>query len=89
MNSYHSKTKIGGAIIVGSKAGRLEGMIKGNLKINNDNTIIDHLIQQYQDVGVKEIIIIANDSNPYKDYNLEVISDLHIGIDPLAGIESG
>lgn len=89
MDICFNRSKIFGAIIAGGKAGRLGGIIKGNLKINNDNTIIDHLIRQYRHAGIKEIAIIANDSRPYQAYNLEVIPDLRIGIGPLAGIESG
>ena len=88
MSLYFNRSKIAGAIIAGGQASRIGGVIKGNLKINN-NSIIGHLIQQYQKVGIEEIIIIADDPNPYQDYNLEIIPDLRIGIGPLAGIESG
>jgi len=89
MNLYLNRSRIAGAIIAGGQASRLGGVIKGNLKINDGNSIIAHLIRQYQNTGIEEIIIIANDPNPYQDYNMEIIPDMHIGIGPLAGIESG
>ena len=77
--------KIAGAILAGGKAKRLNGIAKGNIEIN-DNTIIANLINAFNDAGISEIAISANDKKPYKQYGKTIIADFKADAGPLAGI---
>lgn len=80
--------KIAAAILAGGQATRLNGLVKGNIKLKNGTTIIQHLINELSKVVFSEIIIVANDKMPYVSYGVEVIADLHKGLGPIAGIEA-
>ncbi len=79
--------KIAGAILAGGQAKRLHGIAKGNIRINN-NTIIANLINSFNDAGITDIAISANNSEPYKQYDKTIIADFKLDSGPLAGISA-
>lgn len=64
--------KIAGAILAGGKAKRLNGIAKGNIKINN-KTIITNLLKAFAQAGISDVIISANDFKPYKQYQKKLL----------------
>lgn len=82
------KDRFAAAILAGGKATRFSGIAKGNIKLKNDATIIQRLINELLRAECSEIIIIANDSSPYISYGIEVIPDLQKGLGPVGGIET-
>lgn len=76
------------AILAGGKASRLNGIAKGNLKLKNGTTIIQHLIDGLLKVGCSEIIVVANDTAPYLAYGIKIVGDLQKELGPIGGIET-
>jgi len=75
--------------LAGGDAGRIGGIAKGTLKIAGGVSIIERLISELNKTGIEDIIIIANNSAPYRHYGREIIADTRAGIGPIAGIEAG
>lgn len=82
------KDTFAAAILAGGKATRFSGIAKGNIKLKNDVTIIQRLINELSRAECSEIIIVANDSSPYISYGIEVIPDLQKELGPIGGIET-
>lgn len=82
-----NKIKIGGCILAGGKAKRLNGIAKGNIEIG-ECSIVEHLIAEFNKAGISDVVISANDPKPYKQYNLPIIPDRIKNIGPIAGIEA-
>ncbi len=76
------------AILAGGAASRYGGRPKGLLEIAPGLTIIENEIRQLRRAGLGEIVIVANDAQPYSELGLQVIPDLRSGCGPLAGIEA-
>lgn len=72
------------AILAGGKSSRM-GYNKALLPLK-EKRFIDHIIEAGKDY--KEIIIVANDDEPYKNYTLRVVKDIIKGNGPLSGIHS-
>lgn len=77
---------LSGAILAGGSASRLGGIQKGLLKNENGCTIIGRLIGEFQQAGISEIILSANDPAPYKDLGLVTVPDNRRGAGPIAGV---
>lgn len=77
-----------GAILAGGRASRYGGVAKGLLECEG-TCIIDRLIAEMNDAGITEIIILANDPEPYRSYGCDIVPDLRPGIGPLGGIQAG
>ena len=88
MKRNMKKCVIVGAILAGGNAHRIGGIAKGTLKIGGGVSIIERLMNEMNQAGVSDIVIIANDSKPYQDYGVKIIADIRKGIGPLGGIES-
>lgn len=86
---YTKKIKIAAAILAGGKAKRFGGIIKGNLEITQNRTIIDNLITAIKKANISQIAINANNPNNYKKYKLKIFSDNFKNSGPISGIESG
>ncbi|MCK5224221.1 MAG: molybdenum cofactor guanylyltransferase [Planctomycetes bacterium] len=84
-----AKKNIAAVILAGGKGRRLGGVAKGKLKLVSDGSIIRHLIDQLETVGIYDIAISANDVAVYSEFNKTIIPDKRIGVGPLAGIEAG
>lgn len=82
------KDTFAAAILAGGMATRFSGIAKGNIKLKNDVTIIQRLINELSRAECNEIIIVANDSSPYISYGIKVMPDLQKGLGPIGGIET-
>jgi len=79
---------IAAAILAGGKAARFHGLAKGNILINKNISIIQHLINELNKVQIAEKIIVANNFSLYQQYDLPIVPDLRTDCGPLAGIEA-
>ena len=73
------------AILAGGKSSRMNYNNKALLKYKEKN-FIEHIIDAGKDY--KEIIIISNNKEEYKRFNLRVVEDIYKGNGPLSGIHS-
>lgn len=73
------------AILAGGKSSRMNYNNKALLSYK-EKTFIEHIIDAGK--NFKEIIIVANDNELYKDFNLRVVEDIYKGNGPLSGIHS-
>jgi molybdopterin-guanine dinucleotide biosynthesis protein A len=89
MKCNSKKCVIAGAILAGGNARRIGGIAKGTLKVGGGVSIVERLINEMNDAGVSDIVIVANDPKPYQDYGVKIIADIREGIGPIGGIEAG
>ena len=89
MKRNSKKCVIAGAILAGGNALRIGGVAKGTLKVGGGVSIVERLINEMNLAGVSDIVIIANDPEPYQDYEVKIIADIREGIGPMGGIEAG
>ena len=82
----NKQSNIKGAILAGGRASRMGGIPKGMLVDENGQPIIVHLMNQMRLAGINDIVIAANDPNPYMDLGVQTVPDLQEGIGPVAGI---
>lgn len=73
------------AILAGGKSSRMNYNNKAFLKYR-EKTFIENIIEKGKDY--KEIIIIANNKEIYKEFNLRVVEDIYKEQGPLSGIHS-
>lgn len=73
------------AILAGGQSSRMNYNNKAFLTYR-DKKFIEHIIELGRDF--KEVIIIANDRELYKELNLRVVKDIYKGCGPLGGIHS-
>ena len=81
-------SEIAGAILAGGRASRYDGAAKGLLEARPGVTIIGHLMEEMSAAGLGDVIIAANDPEPYRRFGVKVVPDLRPGGGPLAGIEA-
>ena len=77
---------IAAAILAGGKASRLGGRAKGLIQLPDGRTIIQRLIEEVRGAGVSDIVICANEPEPYQHLDLPIIPDSDPGLGPLGGI---
>lgn len=75
------------AILAGGRARRFNGLAKGNILLAESITVIERLLGELDQVGVKEVVL-ASENSAYQRYQLPMIADLRKDIGPLAGIEA-
>jgi molybdopterin-guanine dinucleotide biosynthesis protein A len=80
--------RIAAALLSGGEASRYGGRPKGLLEIAPGLSILHHEIDQLRDAGLEDIILVANQPEPYLHLGLPVVPDLRPGRGPLAGIEA-
>lgn len=73
------------AILAGGKSSRMNYNNKALLRYK-EKKFIEHIIDAGKDY--KEIIIISNNTEEYKGFNLRVVEDIYKGNGPLSGIHS-
>lgn len=73
------------AILAGGKSSRMNYNNKALLNYK-EKKFIEHIIDAGKDY--KEIIIISNNKEEYKRFNLRVVEDIYKGNGPLSGIHS-
>ena len=88
MNIVSKNKTIAAAILAGGNASRLGGVAKGTLNVGKGIYIVDRLIKELYESGISKVIIITNDSIPYLNCGVKIISDIRSGIGPLGGIEA-
>ncbi|MFC1652598.1 molybdenum cofactor guanylyltransferase [Planctomycetota bacterium] len=79
--------RIAGAILAGGQARRLDGIPKGTLLVEGV-PFVKHQIDQLRAVGIGDITIVTNEPSAYREHTVDLISDIHIGIGPMGGIEA-
>lgn len=89
MKEELNRLEIGGVILAGGNARRLGGIAKGAIEVGKGVSIVERLIKELAQAGIDNIVIAADDSRPYQDCGVKVISDIRVGIGPIGGIESG
>jgi molybdopterin-guanine dinucleotide biosynthesis protein A len=89
MKCNSKKCVIAGAVLAGGNACRIGGIAKGALKVGDGVSIVERLINEMNHAGVSDIVIIANDPEPYQDYGVKIIADIRKGVGPIGGIEAG
>lgn len=73
------------AILAGGQSSRMNYNNKAFLDYRG-KSFIEYLISLGQDY--KEVIIVANDQEIYKKFNVRVVKDMYVGNGPLSGIHS-
>jgi len=81
-----TSSHIAAAILAGGSASRLGGRVKGLIQLPDGRTIIQRLIDEIRAAGIGDIIICANEPEPYRDLRLPIIADTNPGRGPLGGI---
>ena len=79
---------ISAAILAGGNASRLDGVAKGTIEVQDGICIIEKQIKEIYSAHFKDIIIIANDSRPYRNCHVKIIPDIRPGYGPIGGIEA-
>jgi len=79
---------IAAAILAGGKAQRLNGLAKGNILLASGVTVIERLLSELDQVGIKEVVI-SGENPAYQRYQLPMIADQRRHVGSLAGIEAG
>lgn len=73
------------AILAGGKSSRMNYNNKALLNYK-EKKFIEHIIDAGKDY--KEILIISNNKNEYRGFNLRIVEDIYMGNGPLSGIHS-
>ena len=73
------------AILAGGKSSRMNYNNKALLSYK-EKKFIEHIIEAGKEY--KEIIIVSNNIEEYKDFNVRVVKDIYKGNGPLSGIHS-
>jgi len=89
MKSKSKKCVIAGAILAGGNARRLDGVAKGAIEVGDGVSIIGKLVKELIESDIGDIVIIANNSEPYRNCSTKIILDIRAGIGPMGGIEAG
>ena len=79
--------RLAAAVLAGGQARRLGGIAKGAIDTGGVS-VVGRLIGQLREVGVDDILIVANEPSPYRDCGVEIIADCRPGHGPLGGIEA-
>jgi molybdopterin-guanine dinucleotide biosynthesis protein A len=79
---------ISAAILAGGRATRVHGLAKGTLSLDRQGTIIERLIHHCHQAHVDNVIIVANDAQPYRSFGVPIVPDQRPGAGPMAGIET-
>jgi molybdopterin-guanine dinucleotide biosynthesis protein A len=79
-------TQLTGIILAGGRAQRLHGTIKPLLEIGS-RPIIEHLLDELGAV-CSEILLSANDPNPFRRYGITIVADHCPGAGALGGLYS-
>ena len=73
------------AIMAGGKSSRMNYNNKALLSYK-EKTFIENIIEAGK--NFKKVVIVANNKEIYRDFNVDVISDIYVGNGPLSGIHS-
>jgi molybdopterin-guanine dinucleotide biosynthesis protein A len=79
---------ISAAILAGGNASRLGGIAKGAIEVCSGVCIIERLIKELYAADINDIVIVANDSRPYRNCGVKIIPDIRTGCGPIGGVEA-
>ena len=88
VNENPSGRGFAAAILAGGRASRYGGVPKGLIEVEPGVSILERTIREIREAGASEIVIVANDPEPYERFGLQIVPDLRRGIGPLGGIEA-
>ena len=86
--SSNMPMRVAGAILAGGRAERLGGGPKGLIELTSGRSIVRHLIRQMRAAGLPQVLIIANEPEPYARSGATVLPDRRPGMGPVAGVEA-
>jgi len=86
-NSRHA-WKLGGAILAGGRARRLDGIAKGLIPHDRGDSIVQRLFDQMIRAGVEQTVIASADIEAYRSLGHDIVADRRHDAGPLAGIEA-
>ena len=89
MTTQLRRSTLAGAVLAGGKARRWGGVAKGALEVATGVSAVQRLIVELNRAGAEDVIILANDPGPYRNYDAQIVPDLRADVGPLAGIEAG
>ena len=64
------------------------GVAKGLLRTGDGSSIIRRLLEQLAAAGMNDVVLSANDPQPYAEFGLPIVADVHADIGPMGGIQS-
>ena len=79
--------RLAAAVLAGGRATRLGGVAKGAIDAGGVS-VVGRLIDELRQAGAGEVLIVANDPEPYRACDVEIIPDRRPGHGPLGGIEA-
>jgi molybdopterin-guanine dinucleotide biosynthesis protein A len=88
MSRPETNPRISAAILGGGQASRYGGVPKGLLEIAPGVSIMARLIGELRAALLSEIILAANDPEPYLHLGLGIVPDLRPDLGPLGGVEA-
>ncbi len=77
-----------GAILAGGLASRMGSRDKALLEHSTGKTFALHILEEMTAAALSEVVISANDPEPYRSLGCPIVPDLHSGCGPLAGVEA-
>ncbi len=84
----NTSPNIAAAILAGGRASRYRGRPKGLLELPGGTTIIENTLAAVAAAGIAQVAIFANDPDPYRELDPDVVPDRRPGLGPLGGIET-
>ena len=87
MRPREDRGPVCGAILAGGRAERYGGVAKGLLRVGSE-TIIGRALAAFAGAGVHDVVISANDGEPYGQFGRTIVPDLRSGLGPLGGVEA-
>jgi molybdopterin-guanine dinucleotide biosynthesis protein A len=88
MKEAVTSDRIAGVILAGGHARRLGGMPKGTIRAGGQLSLIERLVVHMLRCGGEEIVVAANDAEPYDHLGCAIVPDKRTDAGPLAGIEA-
>ena len=80
--------RIVGAILAGGRASRMGSRDKALLEHSTGKTFALHILEEMTAADLSDVVISANDPEPYRSLGCPIVPDLHPGCGPLAGVEA-
>ena len=77
-----------GAILAGGRASRMGSRDKALLEHSTGKTFARYILEEMTAADLSEVVISANDPEPYRPLGCPIIPDLRPGCGPLAGVEA-
>ncbi len=86
-NTVHNLV-VKGAILAGGRACRMGGLPKGTLRGDGTLSLVERLLMQAARSGIREMVLVGNETRAYAHLPCEIIPDTQINMGPVVGIEA-